>query len=150
METPPNIVKSVCFTATVVTSGDGRHKWRRSTETAVPCRDGTARNILRQVASPLDATPFRIRRFDVALLDDWTRSLPVAHKAHSWQELQQNSEQLTTAAWQSSKCAGGSAKSECTPAAIFKQFRSRTPTYIFSSALYPQSCWCLIQVTHCL
>jgi hypothetical protein len=33
-------------------------------------------------------------------------------------------------------------------AMIFNLFRSRTPIYIFSSTLYPQSCWCIIQVTH--
>jgi hypothetical protein len=31
---------------------------------------------------------------------------------------------------------------------IFNFFRSRTPRYIFSSTLYPQSCWCIIQVIH--
>jgi hypothetical protein len=29
-------------------------------------------------------------------------------------------------------------------------FCSRTPTYNFSSTLYPQSCWCIIQVIHSL
>jgi hypothetical protein len=28
----------------------------------------------------------------------------------------------------------------------FNLFHSRVPRYIFSSTLYPQSCWCIIQV----
>jgi hypothetical protein len=34
--------------------------------------------------------------------------------------------------------------------AAFNFFFSRTPTYNFSSTLYPQSCWCIIQVIHSL
>jgi uncharacterized protein YegP (UPF0339 family) len=34
--------------------------------------------------------------------------------------------------------------------AVFNLFCSRTPTYNFSSTLYPQSCWCTIQVIHSL
>jgi hypothetical protein len=33
---------------------------------------------------------------------------------------------------------------------VFNLFCSRTPTYNFSSTLYPQSCWCIIQVIHSL
>jgi hypothetical protein len=33
---------------------------------------------------------------------------------------------------------------------VFNHFCSRTPTYNLSSTLYPQSCWCIIQVIHSL
>jgi hypothetical protein len=33
---------------------------------------------------------------------------------------------------------------------VFNLFCSRTPRYNFSSTLYPQSCWCIIQVIHSL
>jgi hypothetical protein len=35
-------------------------------------------------------------------------------------------------------------------AVVFNLFCSRTPRHNFSSSLYPQSCWCIIQVTHSL
>jgi hypothetical protein len=34
--------------------------------------------------------------------------------------------------------------------AVFNLFCSRTPIYNFFSTLYPQSCWCIIQVIHSL
>jgi hypothetical protein len=35
-------------------------------------------------------------------------------------------------------------------AVVFNLFCSRTPRYNFSSTLYPQSFWCIIQVIHSL
>jgi hypothetical protein len=35
-------------------------------------------------------------------------------------------------------------------AVVLNLFCSRTPRYNFSSTLYPQSCWCIIQVIHSL
>jgi hypothetical protein len=35
-------------------------------------------------------------------------------------------------------------------AMVFNLFCSRTPRYNFSSTLYPQRCWCVIQVIHSL
>jgi hypothetical protein len=35
-------------------------------------------------------------------------------------------------------------------AVVFDLFCPRTPTYNFSSTLYPQSCWCIIQLIHSL
>jgi hypothetical protein len=33
---------------------------------------------------------------------------------------------------------------------VFNIFCSLAPRYNFSSTLYPQSCWCIIQVIHIL
>ena len=38
--------------------------------------------------------------------------------------------------------------SPCTRPVIFNLFRSPIPRYVLSSTLYPQSCWCIIQVRH--
>jgi hypothetical protein len=38
----------------------------------------------------------------------------------------------------------------CSTTVVFNLFCSRTPRYNFSWTLYPQSCWCIIQVIHSL
>jgi hypothetical protein len=37
---------------------------------------------------------------------------------------------------------------KCFTPAVFKLFCSSAPRRNFSSTLYPQSCWCIIEVTH--
>jgi hypothetical protein len=36
----------------------------------------------------------------------------------------------------------------CAKSVVFNLFPPRTPRDIFHSTLYPQSCWCIIQVIH--
>jgi hypothetical protein len=49
-----------------------------------------------------------------------------------------------------SKCPLPPSVSQLSRPAVFNRFCSCTPRYNFSSTLYPQSCWCIIQVEHSL